>query len=113
MRGPLACRFAPALRGGRGTTSLPAVVGAALLALDLAVADVDNAVAELRRVGVVGDHDDGTLARRAQAAQQAEDVFAGGRVEVAGRLVAQNGLGVNDQGAGDGDALHLTPGQFV
>ena len=48
-----------------------------------------------------------------QAAQQGQDLLAVGRVEVAGRLVAQDRLRLGDQGAGDGDALHLAAGHLL
>ena len=47
-----------------------------------------------------------------QLREEAHDVAAGGRVEVAGRLVGQDDLGVHRQGTRDGDPLHLTPGQL-
>ena len=46
-------------------------------------------------------------------AQQPEDFLAVGRVEVAGRLVAQDRFRIAHQGAGDGDALHLAAGHFL
>ena len=38
--------------------------------------------------------------------------LARGRVEVSGRLVGEDDVGVHGQGAGDGDALHLAAGEL-
>jgi hypothetical protein len=68
----------------------------------------------LRRRGdarVVGDeHDRPTV--RVQRAQDVEDVMAGLRVEVAGRLVGEDDRRVGDDGPGDGDPLLLAAGQL-
>src|SRR5262245_29209262 len=60
-----------------------------LLGFDPAVPEVDHPVAVSRRLVVVGDDDDRAPSGLGQAAEQAEDLLAVGRVEVAGRLVAQ------------------------
>src|SRR5262249_34693857 len=81
--------------------------------LDQAVADVDDAVAVGGGGRVVRHHDDGAFARLGDAAEQLQDLLAGRRVEVAGRLVAEHGVGLGGQGAGGGDALHLAAGQLL
>lgn len=60
--------------------------------------------------GVVGDHDDQAVL--GDLAQQVHDLHARLRVEGAGRLVRQEDLRVVDEGAGDGDALHLPAGHL-
>src|SRR5262245_65569130 len=60
---------------------------AALVRLDLAVADEDRAVRVVRDVALVRDQDD-RVALIVQPLEQLHDLLAGGRVEVAGRLVA-------------------------
>ena len=60
---------------------------------------------------LVGDHDD-RLAGVVQLAQHFHDLLAGGRVEVAGRLVGQDDVGIVDQRPGDGHALLLAAGEL-
>ena len=75
------------------------------------VEHVDDAA---REVGVgrrVGHHDDGR-AFLVELAEHAHDLLAVRGVEVAGRLVGQDQLGLADQGAGDGDALLLAARQL-
>jgi hypothetical protein len=47
-----------------------------------------------------------------QQLQQLQDVAAGGRVQVAGRLVGKQDRGIVGEGAGDGNALLLAAGQL-
>ena len=47
-----------------------------------------------------------------RVAQQREDLAAGGRVEVAGRLVGEHHARARDERAGDGDALLLAAGEL-
>src|SRR4051794_27769897 len=64
---------------------------AAHVLLHLSVADVDRAMRVRGDVGLVRDEDD-RVARVVQAREQAHDLDAGFRVEIAGRLVGeQNG----------------------
>ena len=68
----------------------------------------------LGEVGVrrrVGDHDDGR-AFLIQLAKHPHHFLAMRGVEVAGRFVGEDQLGLADQGAGDGDALLLTAGKL-
>ena len=63
----------------------------------------------LGEIGVrrrVGDHDDGR-AFLVELAEHPHHLLAMRGVEVAGRLVGEDQLGLADQGAGDGDALLL------
>jgi hypothetical protein len=48
-----------------------------------------------------------------QVPDQREDVFSGLRVEVAGGFVGEQDRRIDREGAGDGDALALAPGQLV
>ena len=57
------------------------------------------------QLGVVGDHDDEAVA--GNVAQQVHDLNAGLGVQGAGGFVGEQDLGVVDEGARDGDALHL------
>ena len=78
---------------------------------DLPVEHVDDPA---REVGVgrrVGHHDDGR-AFLVELAEHAHDFFAVRRVEVAGRLVGEDQLGLPDKRAGDGDALLLAARQL-
>ena len=52
------------------------------------------------------DHDDQTVA--CNILEQVHDLHGRRRVQSAGRLVGQHNLGIIDQGAGNGHALHLT-----
>ncbi len=49
----------------------------------------------------------------AELAEELEDHLAGVRVEVAGRFVGEDDLGIVDQRAGDGDALLLAAGKLA
>ena len=73
---------------------------------DAAVGQLDDAGRVLvGQLGVVRDHDDEAVA--GHVAQQVHDLHARLGVEGAGGLVGQQDLGVVDEGARDGDALHL------
>src|SRR6266511_3657067 len=83
-----------------------------LVALDDAVAQVDLAAGVRRDVMLVGDQHD-RLAGPEQLLEQSHDLFAGGRVEVAGRLVGEQDRRLVHEGAGDRDALALAARQLV
>ena len=73
---------------------------------DAAVGQLDDAGRVLvGQLGVVRHHDDEAVA--GHVSQQVHDLHARLRVEGAGGLVGQQDLGVVDEGARDGDALHL------
>src|SRR5690242_4483874 len=61
---------------------------------------------------VVGDHHHRLIELVDRLAQQAHDVGAGLRVEVAGRLVGEDHGRLADEGAGDGDPLLLPAGEL-
>ena len=61
---------------------------------------------------LVGNHHDGDAQCAADFGQQAENLLRDMGIQRAGRLVAQQYFGVEHQGAGDGDTLFLTAGQF-
>ena len=60
----------------------------------------------------MGDDDDGH-ALFVQLLEDTHDIFAGLRVQGAGRFVGQQQTGAVDQGTGNGDALLLTAGEFI
>ena len=73
---------------------------------DAAVGQLDDAGGVLvGQLGVVRDHNDEAVA--GHVAQQVHDLHAGCGVEGTGRFVGQQNLGVVDEGARDGDTLHL------
>src|SRR5688500_415233 len=77
-----------------------------------ALVEVERGVRALRRLGVVGDHEDGLAQVAGQLLQQVEDLVRAVAVEVAGGLVAEQERGIGHDGAGDGHALLLTAGQL-
>ena len=85
--------------------------GAAPLLQDPAVEHVDDAAGEVGMRRRVGDHDDGR-AFLVELAEHPHHLLAVGGVEVAGRLVGEDQLGLADQRAGDGDALLLATRQL-
>ena len=64
-------------------------------------------------VGVVGDHDDGLAELVDAAAQEAQHLGAGPRVEVAGGLVGEDDVGPGGHRTGAGDALLLAAGELA
>ena len=74
---------------------------------DLSVLEGDDARGVFfREVGVMGDHHDQPVG--GDLLQEVHDLDTGVAVQGAGRLVCEQDIGVVDQRAGDGDALHLT-----
>ena len=91
---------------GRGKLGVVRLEGAGVVG-DEAVPQADDAVGVLLgQLGVVGDHDHETVF--GDVLQQLHDLNAGLTVQCAGRLVGQQDVGVVDEGAGDGHALHLS-----
>src|SRR5919197_1327489 len=88
------------------TTSLPEITA-------LAFGQEQDAVGDRRRVRVVGDHDRGLAEAVDEVAHEREDLGAGGRVEVAGRLVGEHDRRPRGEGAGDGHALLLPAGHLA
>ena len=72
----------------------------------------DDAVGAVGDVGVVGDHDGG-LALAVEFGEEVEDPVAGLPIEVAGRFVGEEEVGLVNQGAGDGDALPFAAAEFA
>jgi len=87
------------------------VHGDALIDGEVAVDEFDAAVGLLGDVGVVGDHENG-MAGAVEFAEQADDDFFVGLVEIAGGLVGKDKLRLIDERAGDSDALLLTAGEL-
>src|SRR5439155_13350629 len=81
------------------------------VAVNLAVANVNDAMGARCDVVLVGDQND-SVACPLQPVEQVHDFDAGSRVQVAGRLVGQDDGGMVHQGAGDGDALALPAGEL-
>src|SRR5271169_5704879 len=77
-------------RGVLGRDGLP------LVALDLAVADVNHAIGVIGDVTLVGHEDDG-VALLVQLRKEPHDVLARRGVEVARRLVGQEDRGPHDE----------------
>ena len=90
---------------GRGKLCVVRLEGAGIVG-DSAVPQTDDAVGILlRQFGVVGDHD--YEAVFCHILQQLHDLDARLAVQCAGGLVGQQDVGIVDEGAGDGHALHL------
>ena len=79
---------------------------------DAAVQQADDAGGiALGQLRIVRDHDDKAVAR--DLLENFHDLHARLGVQRAGRLVRQQNVRVVDEGAGDGDALHLAAGHLV
>ena len=111
------CRERPGLETGhRGhpflavpTVTRPAELGAE----HEAVAHPDDPVARRADLGVVGHDHEGLAAFAVEAAEEREHVGSPRRVEVAGRLVAEDEAGPIDERSGDRHALLLAAGELV
>src|SRR5690606_10547111 len=79
---------------------------------DAAVAHDEVALAVVRDVELVGDHDDGD-ALVVEFLKNAHDLDGGFAVEVAGGFVGEEDVRLVDEGAGDGDALLLSAGKLA
>ena len=75
------------------------------------MSEVDATVGELSDGIVVSDHQDG-VAFAMKLAEQADDGFLIGLVEIAGGLVGEDELGMIDERASDGDALLFAAGEL-
>ena len=84
-----------------------------LVALDLAVPDVDGAVGVVGDVLLVGDEDDRVAVAAWRRSKRRMISSPGGGVEVAGGLVGEQDRGLHHQGAGDGHALALAARELV
>jgi len=87
------------------------VHGDALIDGEVAVDEFDAAVGLLGDIGVVGNHENG-MAGAVEFAEEADDDFFVGFVEITGGLVGQDELGLIDERASDGDALLFTAGKL-
>src|SRR2546423_14485598 len=74
---------------------------------------LNHIVAVRRRALRVRGHHNGRPLRAVNLADELEDPLAGARVEVPGRLVREDECRAVDDGAPDGDALHLAAGELV
>ena len=96
-------------RHGRGRLGLRARI---VVADDPAVEQAHGARGVFRcQLRVVRDHDDELIF--CDLLQQIHDLYARLAVERAGRLVGEQNVGVVDDGARDGHALHLAAGHLV
>ena len=90
---------------GRGKLCVVRLEGAGIVG-DSTIPQTDDAVGILlRQFGVVRDHDHEAVF--CHILQQLHDLDARLAVQCAGGLVGQQDVGVVDEGAGDGHALHL------
>ena len=80
---------------------------------DPAVTEADQPRAVFRDVHLVRDEEHGDAALVVQPLEDAHDLDAGARVEVAGRLVGEDDRRLVDQRARDRDALLLAARQLV
>ena len=78
----------------------------------MAVAHPDDVLAAFGDGRVVGGDDQGGAVLGVEAQQQVDDLGPGGRVEVSGGFVGQEQAWLQDEGAGDRDALLLAAGQL-
>ena len=82
------------------------------MAAEVAVGEVEDLVAALGDVGVMGgDHDDASPTRDGE--DEVESVLFSLVVEFGGELVGEEDVGLDDEGACDRDALLLAPGEFL
>ena len=78
-----------------------------------ALVEVKRPAGALGGQRVVGDHHDRLLELAVELFEQVEDLAAGGAVEVAGRLVGHQQVGVGDDRPGDRHALLLAAGELA
>ena len=76
-----------------------------------AVLNADNAVGKLGNLVVMGYHHQRLMKFTAGCFQQAQHIAARPAVQIAGRFVSQDDGGHGNEGAGNGDALLLSPRQ--
>ena len=81
-------------------------------ALDQPVAKMHHGAREARHLGLVRDHQHGDSAIAVEPRQQFHDLERAFGVEIAGRLVGEQHVGVGDDGARDRDALLLAARQL-
>ena len=74
---------------------------------DATVSKGNDAVAAPGNGVFVGHHDDG-FSDGAEVVKHAEDLLAGGRIEISGGFVSEQQKWIIDERAGDGDALLLS-----
>src|SRR5262245_31252653 len=102
--------------GGRASKGSPlrrSLEGLSPVSQQNPLVEVPDFGREARRVRVVRDHDDGFVVIAVEFFEQRQRLLRRSRVQVAGRLVGQNKIGVGDDSAGDGDALLLTAGELA
>ena len=71
------------------------------------VSEFDDALGSAGYLVVMGDDHDG-MSLLGQLVKQADDLAAGARIQIPGRLVCQDQPGLVGQGAGNGHPLHLS-----
>src|SRR6185436_7585117 len=89
------------------------IVASGRLLEELPLLEVQRAIRELRRLGVVRDHDDRLAVLAVQHLQEPEDFVSGLAVEVVRRLVADEDRRVRDERARDRDALLLAARELL
>jgi hypothetical protein len=96
-------------RGFPGTTKLrwsPEDLPSAIITLDFAVTQTNDAMSMSGDIGLVGDQDD-RVAFRVQLGEKSHDFLAGLRVQVSRGLVGKQDGWMIHQRPGDGDPLAL------
>ena len=78
----------------------------------MAIAEADNALCVMRDIFFMRDDDDG-FAFGVEILEDGHDLLAGARIEVAGRLIAQDNYRIVDQRARDRYALLLAAGELA
>ena len=78
-----------------------------------ALLNAEHPVRHAHHLGAVGDHDHGLAGPPGEAVEDLQHLAAGLEVEVAGGLVGEDQQRIVGQGAGDGHALLLAPGEAV
>ena len=79
----------------------------------LAVAEHDRAFAAIGDAAVVCDHEHGGAEALVEVADKGKDLGACLGVEIAGGLIGEKDGRIDGKGAGDGNALALSAGEFV
>jgi hypothetical protein len=76
------------------------------------VLEVDDTLAVMGDIGVMGDHEQGDILLLMQVGEYGHNILTGMGIEVTGRLIGQDNRRVFGQSAGDGDPLLFTAGEF-
>lgn len=78
-----------------------------------AIAHGEDDIAGLGEVAVVGNDEDGAIALVGEVAELVKELGGILKVEVTGRFIGEDDIGIIDEGAGDGDPLAFASGELV